>query len=380
MGCSNPYLQTIIFTDHLNYITFLLFCFTEGYQLSEDCIEFDLVRTFLQKIDSNIVLTDVPDAIQVYRNMKLLTRIGDRVTLVDGNGKRLVPIYAPKNVALMLFNPKPHNFFKGAQTRIAVASQDTRNGDAPVTNWRYYSKTGPIDQQIEDVLSLISENINEGAYPAEAIQETVTNAFLHRGYEECYSDPIKIEITPTSIHVYSFPGPDRSLTEKDFKKGNEMPMVKTRNSRILEFFRRRKLAEGWNTGVPKIISSMMRNNNPAPIFEFTKDWFHVHLQGLSSNCNAHLEVQKGDFGGKDHDKNHDADHDDNGSEDNNGSEQNGQPHGLFPDSAYYRHNLPIHDTRQNGMARLTEELPLDHSQTNIVELQLELTPCIPKAL
>lgn len=227
---------------------------------------------------------------------------------------------------------------------------------------------------------MISENINEGAYPAEAIQETVTNAFLHRGYEECYSDPIKIEITPTSIHVYSFPGPDRSLTEKDFKKGNEMPMVKTRNSRILEFFRRRKLAEGWNTGVPKIISSMMRNNNPAPIFEFTKDWFHVHLQGLSSNCNAHLEVQKGDFGGKDHDKNHDADHDDNGSEDNNGSEQNGQPHGLFPDSAYYRHNLPIHDTRQNGMARLTEELPLDHSQTNIVELQLELTPCIPKAL
>lgn len=347
--------------------------------MSEDCIELGLVRTFSQKVESKIVLPDV-DRIQVYRNMELLTRIGDRVTLVDGNRKRLVPIYVPRNVALMLFNPKPHTFFKGAKTDIAVYSQDTRNGVAHVTNCSYHSKTGPIDQQIEDVLSLISENINEGDYPAEAIQETVTNAFLHRGYEECYSDPISIKITPNFIDVYSYPGPVPGLTEEHFTEGNEMPKVKKRNPRILEFFRRRKLAEGWNTGVRTIIESMKTNNNPAPIFKFTREYFHVHLPGLSSNCSAHLEVQKGDFGGKDHDKNHDADHDDNGSEDNNGSEQNSQPHGLFPDSAYLRHNLPIHDTRQNGMARLTEELLLDHSQANIVELLLELTPCIPKAL
>lgn len=348
--------------------------------MSEDCIEFDLVRTFSQKIDSKIVLPDVPDPIQVYRNMKLLTRIGDKVTLVDGNGKRLVPIYVPKNVALMLFNPKPHKFFKGAKTDIAVYSQDTRNGVSHVTNCRYYSKTGPIDQQIEDVLSLISEIMNEGAYPAEAIQETVTNAFLHRGYEECYSDPISIKITPNFIDVYSYPGPDPSLTEEHFTEGNEVPMVKTRNSRILEFFRRRKLAEGWNTGVPTIITSMKRNNNPAPIFKFTREYFHVRLPGLSSNSNAHLEVQKGDVGGKDHDKNHDADHDDNGSEDNNGSEQNSEPHGLFSDSAYYRHNLPIYETRPRGMALLTEDLLLNLFQTNFVELLLELTPCIPEAL
>ena len=341
--------------------------------MSEDCIEFDLVRTFSQKIDSKIVLPDVPDPIQVYRNMKLLQRIGDRA-LVDGNGKRLVPIYVPKNVALMLFNPKPHTFFKGAKTDIAVYSQDTRNGVSHVTNCRYYSKTGPIDQQIEDVLCLISENINEGAYPTEAIRETVTNAFLHRGYEECYSDPISIKITPNFIDVYSYPGPDPSLTEQHFTEGNELPMVKTRNSRILEFFRRRKLAEGWNTGVPTIITSMKRNNNPAPIFKFTREYFHVRLPGLSSNCNVHLEVQKGDVGGKDHDKNHDADHDhnadhdDNGSEDNNGSEQNIQPRGRFPN----RHNLPIRETRQHGMALLTEDLLIHLSQTNSVKLWLNI--------
>lgn len=348
--------------------------------MSEDCIEFDLVRTFSQKIDSKIVLPDVPDPIQVYRNMKLLTRIGDKVTLVDGNGKRLVPIYVPKNVALMLFNPKPHKFFKGAKTDIAVYSQDTRNGVSHVTNCRYYSKTGPIDQQIENVLSLISENINEGAYPAEAIRETVTNAFLHRGYEECYSDPISIKITPNFIDVYSYPGPDPSLTEEHFTEGNEVPMVRTRNSRILEFFRRRKLAEGWNTGVRTIIESMKTNNNPAPIFKFTREYFHVCLRGLSSNCNAHLEVQKGDVGGKDHDKNHDADHDDNGTEDNNGSEQNSQPHGLFPDSAYHRHNLPTRETRQHGMDLLTEDLLLNLSQSNSVKLWLKRSRGIPEWL
>lgn len=184
----------------------------------------------------------------------------------------------------MLFNPKPHKFFKGAKTDIAVYNQDTRNSH--VTNCRYYSKTGPIDQQIEDVLSLISENINEGTYPAEAFQETVTNAFLHRGYEECYSDPISIKITSNFIDVYSYPGPDPSLTEEHFSEGNEVPMVRTRNTRILEFFRRRKLAEGWNTGVPTIITTMKGNNNPAPIFKFTREYFHVRLPGLPSNCNA----------------------------------------------------------------------------------------------
>ena len=90
---------------------------------------------------------------------------------------------------------------------------------------------------------------------------------------------IKIYIKPNRIDVVSYPGPDPSLKPEDFFEENEVPYVPSRNRRIAEFLRERKLAEGRFTGVRAMYRSMKSNNNPKPIFNFTHTYFSVQLPG-----------------------------------------------------------------------------------------------------
>ena len=51
--------------------------------------------------------------------LDLVTNTGDKLV-----GGMLVLIWAPRNVALLFFNPSPDRFFRGAQTEIAIYSHD----------------------------------------------------------------------------------------------------------------------------------------------------------------------------------------------------------------------------------------------------------------
>lgn len=261
--------------------------------LSETSIDFGLVKKYLEDVGSKLLET-CTDRIEVYKRLDLVKRIGGK--------------YVPKNFALLLFNTQPHIFFAGARTDIRVCTHDTRGGDPPKT----YSISGPIDQQTEEVVSFILENTPYDAYPKKAVQEVVRNAFLHRGYEECYNNPVKIKITPNFIEVSSYPGPDPSLTEELFTEGNKLLPVQHRNRMILDVFKKRKLAEGWNTGVETSIKAMKEHNNPPPIFTFTPGCFRVHLSCIA-NCGVNLNVLSKDANGKDDDKSDDGngDFDDN---------------------------------------------------------------------
>lgn len=277
----------------------------EGQMLSETSIDFGLVKKYLEDVDSKLLET-CTDPIEVYKRLDLVKRIGKK--------------YVPKNFALLLFNTQPHIFFAGARTDIRVCTHDTRGGDPPKT----HSISGPIDQQTEEVVSFLLKNTPDGAYPEQAVREVVTNAFLHRGYEECYNNPVEIEITPNFIEVYSYPGPDPSLTEELFTEGNKLLPVQRRNRMILEVFKKRKLAEGWNTGVATSIKAMKENKNPAPTFTFTPGCFRVHLS-CATNCSVHLNVLSKDANGKDDDKSDDGngDFDDDDDHENDGDNYGG---------------------------------------------------------
>lgn len=244
-----------------------------GRQMSEDDIHFDLVKKFLNGVKSQL-LEGNEDKLPIYfyGRLKLVRNIGDKRV-----GNALIPVFVPRNVALLFFHSAPHDFFTGAKTEIAIYTHDDDSEEKVMT--------GPIDQQIEDTLNFILHKTKEEArhefvaYPTGALREAVVNAFHHRGYEECDNSPIKIHIKPGHIDVISYPGPDPSLKSDDFSEGGEVPPVPSRNRRIAEFLKDRKLAEGRFTGVRTIYRTMKKNKNPQPSFHFDSSYFRVRLPG-----------------------------------------------------------------------------------------------------
>ena len=252
----------------------MIFIFQTGFgkQLSEADIDFALVKRFLKGIGSKLFDED-KETTYFYERLKLVRKIGDR-----RDGDMLVPVFALQTVALLFFYLAPHDYFSGVKTEIATYTHDDDvTEENPII--------GPIDKQIEETLSFILKTTKEEAghefvaYPTRALQEAVVNAFHHRGYEECDNNPIKIHIKPNCIEVISYPGPDPTLKPEDFSEGNEVPCVPSRNRRIAEFLKERKLAEGRITGVKTIYRSMKKNNNPKPSFDFNQPYFRVRLPG-----------------------------------------------------------------------------------------------------
>ncbi len=226
----------------------------------------------MEGIGSDLVRQKV-EPIELHKKLELVYPITDKKI-----GLNLIPVYAPKNVALLFFNPHPHEFFKGASTEIAIFTHD----NDPEQEEKVI---GPIDHQIERCLSLILEKPKKEvchafvAYPERALREAVVNAFHHRSYEICDPDPVKIHIKPNYIDIISYPGPDPSLKPEDFSESKEVPPVPSRNRRIADFLKSMKLAEARYTGVGTIFRSMKENKNPTPRFDFSRTYFRVRLPG-----------------------------------------------------------------------------------------------------
>lgn len=235
--------------------------------LSEDHIDPKLVHGFLRNVKSVLfkkVQERRPDT-YLYHKLKLVKEVGDKII-----GSEMVPHLVPRNVALLFFNQKPHDFFPGAKIEIAVFTNGKKIG-------KKKNVTGPIDQQISNTLSFIKKNTLENAYPAKAIQEAVVNAVLHRGYENSASNPVKISIRPSGIEIVSYPGPNSNLTIEHLSGQYKVPKVPMRNQRTAEFLVRLGWAEGFGTGIETIFDVMGENGNPNPSFEFKSDYFQVHL-------------------------------------------------------------------------------------------------------
>lgn len=109
-------------------------------------------------------------------------------------------------------------------------------------------------------------------YPYQAIEEALVNAVYHRGYD--VREPVEVRIMEDRIHIVSYPGPDRSISEKSIEDKN-MIARKYRNRRIGEFLKELKLTEGRNTGIPKIKRALKNNGSKQPEFETneTRDYF-----------------------------------------------------------------------------------------------------------
>ena len=176
----------------------------------------------------------------------------------------------PLNIALMMFNDRPENFFPYARIELVVKSDPAGN------DMRERICSGPVDWQLRCVLEFLRNNVVEESvrkvdgraeaervfnYPFEAVEEALVNAVYHKDYQ--IHEPVTVTILPDSLEILSFPGPDPSIPDEAVSDLN-MRSTYCRNKRLGDFLKEERLAEGRNTGMGKIVQAVERNGSELP--------------------------------------------------------------------------------------------------------------------
>ena len=185
--------------------------FDDRPNLAADVSDLDigLMRAHLKEIGSSLYEHSLSmDALDIAKNMQLVAGPPEAVK--------------PLNVGLLMFSERPEKYFRYA--RIEVVDIPDPTG----TNMTEKVFTGPIQRQLSDALAFIkkytlkevvinsadkAEATRISNYPYAAIEEILANAVYHRSYQE--KEPITVRITSESIEITSFPGFDRSISDKD---------------------------------------------------------------------------------------------------------------------------------------------------------------------
>lgn len=223
-------------------------------------LDIGLMRAHLKEIGSSLYEHSLSmDALDIAKDMQL----------VAGPPEALKPL----NVGLLMFSERPEKYFRYA--RIEVVDIPDPTG----TNMTEKVFTGPIQRQLSDALAFIrnytlkevviksadkAEATRISNYPYAAIEEILANAVYHRSYQE--KEPITVRITAEAIEITSFPGFDRSISDKDIAELSIRARV-YRNRRIGDFLKELKLIEGRNTGFPNAIKALKANGSGMPRFE-----------------------------------------------------------------------------------------------------------------
>lgn len=131
----------------------------------------------------------------------------------------------PKNVALVFFSLEPEKFFPYAQIDV-VQFPDDLGGDQIIEKMF----TGPLHQQLREALqyirnSVLTERVRKLPdvaeanryfnYPYAAIEEALSNAVYHKGYD--IREPIEVRVLLDKIEILSHPGADRSISIEGLK-------------------------------------------------------------------------------------------------------------------------------------------------------------------
>ena len=219
-----------------------------------------LIQSYLKEIGSSLYQeSESMDLVDLCKSMNIISTL---------------PEYTkPQNVGLMFFSLEPERFFPYAQIDVVEFPDDT--GD------RIREKTfrGPLHQQLREALlyiknSIIQEQIIKVDSVAEArrffnipfaaVEEALSNAVYHKGYD--VREPIEVRVEPDRMIIVSHPGADRSISQEGLREYRVFSR-RYRNRRIGEFLKEMHLTEGRNTGFRKIRNALRNNGSPEPLFE-----------------------------------------------------------------------------------------------------------------
>ncbi len=220
-------------------------------------LKYPLIRNYLEEVKSHLI-NDLEN--------KSIEDLANDLRIADGPKE----YFKPLNVGLLFFNDDPEKFFPYSRIEVVNIPDPTGQG----MEERIF--TGPIDQQLKNVLSYIKNNIiaekvfkidNQAEairvknYSYEALEEFISNAVYHKSYQ--LYEPITIRIEKEQIEITSIPGPDRSITDENIRTYN-MRTRRYRNRRIGDFLKELHLIEGRNTGIPTALKAIKENGSPLP--------------------------------------------------------------------------------------------------------------------
>lgn len=180
----------------------------------------------------------------------------------------------PKNVGLLFFSMTPEVWMPYTQIDI-VELPEGEAGDII----REHTFKGPLHQQLRDALRYLENNViveevvkhpnvaeaeRYFNYPYAAVEEALSNAVCHKGYD--LREPIEVRVLPDRIEILSHPGADRSISIENLKQFRAVSR-RYRNRRVGEFLKELHLTEGRNTGFRTILKALRSNGSPDPLFE-----------------------------------------------------------------------------------------------------------------
>lgn len=187
---------------------------------------------------------------------------------------------ALRNVALLFFSERPRARFRGAVIEITFRSA----GDDTFTE---HVVEGPLPSMLRNALDVLralphrdvkradrAETDRVYAYPFAALDEALTNAVHHRGYD--VPDPIKVDVFPDRVRITSYPGPVPGISRASLE-GEDTPAVPARNRRIAELLKEVRLAEARQSGIGKIRREMAKNGSPPPVFRFDEERTYLEV-------------------------------------------------------------------------------------------------------
>ena len=144
---------------------------------------------------------------------------------------------------------------------------------------REHTFRGPIQQQLREALQYLENNVlvenvvkrpdtaeaeRFYNYPFAALEEALSNAVYHKGYD--FREPIEVRVLADRVEILSYPGADRSISIEGLKEYRAVSR-RYRNRRVGEFLKELHLTEGRNTGIHKILRALRENGSPDPVFE-----------------------------------------------------------------------------------------------------------------
>ena len=223
-----------------------------------------LLRDYLAKIGSKL---------EASLFTQPLNQTLEQMDLMDGpTENRMI-----KNVAAMMFCEHPEKFFKYTQIDIVTFPEGRTNGP---NNFSETTIRGSVPQLINGALTYLKNNIIREFvvkqkdvpesiryfnYPVQALEEIIVNSLYHRDYQ--LYEPIEISIEPEGIHILSFPGPDRTISNVAIKEGDRLISRRYRNRRLGDFLKEMDLTEGRSTGIPTVQDELQKNGSPRATIE-----------------------------------------------------------------------------------------------------------------
>jgi ATP-dependent DNA helicase RecG len=229
-------------------------------QATIDDFDLGLIQAYLQEVKSDLYEESKHiSLVDIVRNMHI----------AKGSDEYLRPV----NVGLLFFSREPEKFFDRSWIEVVWHKDDI--GD----NFTEHYFKGPLQKQLREALSFIKANIIHEQvkkisgqaealrfynYPYEAVEEALSNAVYHKGYD--LGKPIEVQIFIDQITILSYPG---AMPPVDIQILSHQKIVARdyRNRRIGDFLKELDLTEGRGTGFPKINRAMLKNNSPQPIIE-----------------------------------------------------------------------------------------------------------------